>query len=121
MTSPGQFLAPPPPALTSARYAQDRNEVETLGRATSSVRTPWQTQTAVFSQSDTPVAIWDRVADGLIDQSDMPLTETVRLLAGMNVAMADAVISIWNAKSVYDAWRPSPRSSRRIRPGRRCS
>jgi hypothetical protein len=106
MTSPGQFLAPPPPALTSARYAQDLNEVETLGRATSSVRTPWQTQTAVFSQSDTPVAIWDRVADGLIDQSDMPLTETVRLLAGMNVAMADAVISIWNAKSVYDTWRP---------------
>ena len=24
----------------------------------------------------------------------------------MNIAMADAVISIWNAKNVYDTWRP---------------
>lgn len=106
MTSPGQFLPPPPPALTGAQYASDLNEVETLGSATSSVRTAWQTQTAVFWQSDTPVAIWDRVADDLIDANDVPLTQSVRLLARMNVAMADAVISIWNAKNVYDTWRP---------------
>ena len=31
---------------------------------------------------------------------------SVRLLARMNIAMADAVISIWNAKNVYDTWRP---------------
>ena len=106
MSSPGQFLPPPPPALSSARYAHDLNEVETLGSATSTVRTAWQTQTAVFWQSDTPVAIWDRAADDLIDANDMPLTQSVRLLARMNVAMADAVISIWNAKNVYDTWRP---------------
>ncbi|MGZ4413131.1 MAG: vanadium-dependent haloperoxidase [Gaiellaceae bacterium] len=106
LTSPGQFLPPPPPALTSARYAQDLNEVETLGSAVSAVRTSWQTETAVFWNSDTPVAIWDRAADDLIDASDVPLTQSVRLLARMNVAMADAVISIWNAKNVYDTWRP---------------
>ena len=106
MTSPGQFLPPPPPPLTSARYARDLNEVETVGSAASTVRTPWQTETAVFWNSDTPVAIWDRVADDLIDGSDLPLTKSVRLLARMNVAMADAVISIWNAKNVYDTWRP---------------
>jgi hypothetical protein len=106
MTSPGQFLPPPPPALSSAQYANDLNEVETLGSATSTVRTAWQTETAVFWQSDTPVAIWDRTADDLIDASDMPLTQSVRILARMNVAMADAVISIWNAKNVYDTWRP---------------
>ena len=54
MTSPGQFLPPPPPALSSARYAHDLNEVETLGSATSTVRTAWQTETAVFWKSDTP-------------------------------------------------------------------
>ncbi len=106
MTSPGQFLPPPPPALTSAQYAHDLAEVETLGSATSNVRTATQTQTAVFWQSDTPVAIWDRAADDLIDGSGLPLTQSVRLLARMNVAMADAVISIWNAKNLYDTWRP---------------
>jgi hypothetical protein len=106
MTSPGQFLPPPPPALSSSQYANDLNEVETLGSAASTVRTASQTETAIFWQSDTPVAIWDRTADDLIDGSDMPLTQSVRLLARMNVAMADAVISIWNAKNVYDTWRP---------------
>ena len=45
MSSAGQFLPPPPPALSSAQYADDLNEVETLGSATSSGRTAWQTQT----------------------------------------------------------------------------
>jgi len=106
LISPGQFLPLPPPALTSARYAHDLNEVERVGSAASVDRTPWQTETAVFWQSDTPVAIWDRVADDLIDARDLPLTRSVRLLARMNVAMADAVTSIWNAKNVYDTWRP---------------
>jgi hypothetical protein len=106
MSSPGQFLPPPPPDLTSDRYAADVNEVQAVGSASSTVRTAWQTETAIFWQSDTPVAIWDRAADGLIDANDMPLTESVRLLARMNVAMADAVIAIWNAKNLYDTWRP---------------
>lgn len=106
MTSPGQFLPPPPPALSSTRYANDLNEVETVGSAGSTVRSAWQTETALFWNGDPPVAIWDRVADDLIDANDLPLTESVRLLARMNVAMADAVISIWNAKNVYDTWRP---------------
>jgi hypothetical protein len=107
MTSPSQFLPPPPPALGSARYATDFNEIKLIGSAGSSTRTAWQTQTAVFWQSDVaPVAIWDRVADDLIEAGDLPLTQQVRLLARMNIAMADAVISIWNAKNFYDTWRP---------------
>jgi hypothetical protein len=53
-------LAVPPsstPPLTSEQYAQDFNEVKLLGSMTSSVRTPEQTQTAVFCQADTPAAI----------------------------------------------------------------
>jgi len=33
-----------------------------LGRTTSTVRTPFQTETAKFWQLDTPTAMWDRVA-----------------------------------------------------------
>jgi hypothetical protein len=43
--------------------AQDFKEVKALLSVTDVLRTPEETQTAVFSQGDTPVAIWNRVAD----------------------------------------------------------
>ncbi len=48
MTSPGQFRPGPPPALTSAVYAADVNEVKAIGRFNSTVRTPEQTQLALL-------------------------------------------------------------------------
>ena len=41
-----QFMVEAPPALTSQRYADDFNEVKSLGGVTSTVRTAQQTQTA---------------------------------------------------------------------------
>jgi hypothetical protein len=107
LSSPSQFLPPPPPALTSARYTHDFDEVKAIGRSNSTERTPYQTQTAVFwGTGDTPAAIWNRVADNLAQSHFLTLTENARLLARMNVALADAVIAIWNAKNFYDRWRP---------------
>ena len=106
LTSPSQFLPPGPPPLDSARYARDLAEVRALGSATSSVRTPEQTQTAVFWQDDTPAAMWNRVADQLAQARHTTLTGTARLLAQLNIALADATIAIWNAKNTYNFWRP---------------
>ena len=106
LTSPSQFLPAGPPPLSSPRYAQDLREVQVLGSATSTVRTAEQTQTAVFWQVDTPSAMWNRVADDLADASGTTLTQNARLLALMNIALADATIGIWNAKNHFDAWRP---------------
>jgi hypothetical protein len=107
LTSPGQFLPPGPPPLTSARYTQDLAEVQALGSATSGVRTADQTQTAIFWQDDTPAAMWNRVADQLAQANDdTTLTPNARLLAQLNIAMADATIGIWNAKNTYNFWRP---------------
>src|SRR5215468_12654424 len=106
LTSPAQFLPPGPPPLTSARYAQDLAEVQALGSATSTTRTPGQTQTAVFWQDDTPAAMWNRVADQLAQAGGLPLAVNARLLAQVNIALADATIAIWNAKNYYNFWRP---------------
>jgi hypothetical protein len=106
LSSPSQFLPPPPPALTSARYTHDFDEVKAIGSANSTIRTPYQTQTAFFWGGDTPVALWNRVADNLAQSRFLTLSENARLLARMNVALADAVIAIWNAKNFYDRWRP---------------
>jgi hypothetical protein len=106
LTSPAQFLPAGPPPLTSARYTQDFNEVKELGSVNSTARTPEETQTAMFWQDDTPAAMWNRVADELADSHGTGLTQEARLLAKMNVALADATIAIWNAKNVFDTWRP---------------
>jgi hypothetical protein len=106
LTSPAQFPLPGPPPLDSARYAQDLAEVQALGSATSTVRTAEQTQTAIFWQDDTPAAMWNRVADQLAQANDLPLIQNARLLALMNIALADATIAIWNAKNTYNSWRP---------------
>lgn len=106
LTAPSQFLPPGPPPLTSARYAQDLAEVQALGSAASTVRTAEQTQTAIFWQSDTPAAMWNRVADQLAQANDLPLAPNARLLALMNIALADATIAVWNAKATYNFWRP---------------
>jgi PAP2 superfamily len=106
LVSPAQFLPAAPPSLTSAQYTQDFNEVEAVGSSTSSVRTPFQTETARFWGSDTPAAIWNRVADDLAERQDASLVENARVLALMNMALADAVIAVWNAKNTFDTWRP---------------
>jgi hypothetical protein len=106
LTSPSQFLPPGPPPLTSARYTQDLAEVQALGSATSTTRTAEQTQTAIFWQTDTPAAMWNRVADQLAQANDLPLAQNARLLALTNIAVADATIAVWNAKSTYNFWRP---------------
>lgn len=80
--------------------------MQALGSATSTVRTAEQTQTAIFWQDDTPAAMWNRVADQLAQTSHATLIQNARLLALMNIALADATIAVWNAKNTYNFWRP---------------
>ena len=106
MTSPSEFRPAGPPALTSSQYAAAVNEVEAYGSATSTVRTPFQTETAKFWQLDTPVAMWDRVADSLAEAHHFNLMHSARLLALLNLAQADAIIAVFDAKNAFNFWRP---------------
>jgi large repetitive protein len=40
------------------------------------------------------------------ERNDLSLLGKARVLAAMNIAVADAVISCWNAKYTYEFWRP---------------
>jgi hypothetical protein len=118
--SPSQFHPAGPPALTSAKYAVDFNETKTMGSATSATRTPDQTVASWFWASGTASYIWNTVAASLIDRSDRDddsdheghgrhrhsSLDNARLLAMMNVAMADAAIGCWEAKYSFTFWRP---------------
>ena len=112
VNSPSQFRAPPPPAMTSAAYTAAYNEVKNLGGATGTQRTEEQTFIGIFWAYDgTPKPM--RASETL--QSDhgancrpeeIERIQFARLLALVNVAMADAGMTIWESKYHYDFWRP---------------
>ncbi|MBO0881637.1 MAG: vanadium-dependent haloperoxidase [Mycobacterium sp.] len=106
MTAPDQFLPPPPPALTSVQYAKDFNETKAYGSSNSTVRSAYGTETAILWASDSPTDLWNPVADTLILRHHLGLSAAARLLAQLNLAIGDAAIAVYNAKSYYDTWRP---------------
>jgi len=106
MTSPSQFRPAGPPALDSARWLADFNEVKAFGSTTSTVRTTYQTETAKFWQLDTPTDMWNRVADSLAQANHFNLMRSARLLAFLNIGEADAAIAVFDAKNKFNSWRP---------------
>ena len=110
MTSPDQFLPPPPPDLTSAEYAAALEEDRLLGSATNSTRTADQTQIAKFwndgAGTYTPPGQWNSIADQVATAEGDSLSADALLFAKLNVAEADTAIGVWNAKFDYNLWRP---------------
>jgi hypothetical protein len=100
-----QFRPGPPPALTSAKYTADFNEVKDWGRAVGSLRSADQDVLSVFWTANTPLN-WNRVASHLLAADGSSLLERARVLAIVNLAMADAAIGCWDAKYRYVFWRP---------------
>src|SRR5882724_2973111 len=104
LLSASQFWLPGPPALTSATYARDYNEVKGIGGKVSTVRTDEQTQIARF-WFEGPGA-WNTIARTVATTRGLDTRDSARVLALMNMAMADAYIAGWKIRYVYDSWRP---------------
>jgi hypothetical protein len=106
MPSSSYFRPGPPPALNSARYTADFNEVKSAGSLSSTTRTADQTLAAFFWNSTTSTYLWNTTAVSLLKSGHASLSENSRILALLNVAGADATIACWDAKYVYEYWRP---------------
>jgi PAP2 superfamily len=105
--SPSYFPQPGPPALNSSVYTADFNEVKLLGSLNSIARTQAQTDLARFwASANGPNYFWNRVAIRLGNERHTNLSENARLLALLNVAIADAGISAWHGKKFFNFWRP---------------
>ncbi len=105
LTGPARFRAPPPPDLTSDKYAKDYNEVKSLGSLTSATRTAEQTDIGNF-WTDNFVVQWNRAVRGIIEKRVPNMGNRARLLALVNMAVADALITSWDSKLHYNFWRP---------------
>jgi hypothetical protein len=100
-----QFRADAPPALTSAEYLRDYNEVKAVGGRVSAKRTAAQTDLAYF-WSENYVAQWNRALRSIVDARRMDVGDRARLFALANLAAADAAIVCWDSKRFFSAWRP---------------
>jgi hypothetical protein len=107
-----QFRPPAPRALNNSTYTDDLNAVKTLGRRTGSSRTADQTALAPFWEGNASVH-WNQAANQLARASQLSISKSNRLLAVLNITMADTAITVWSAKRFYGAdpnqvtWRPA--------------
>jgi hypothetical protein len=105
LDSPSQFRPGPPPALTSATYTEDFNEVKEVGSLTSTVRTPDQTATAVFIAG----SVFQFVSSSLRDlaaRHELDISDSARLFAAVDMSAADGLITSWDSKLEFGYWRP---------------
>ena len=106
-----QFRPGPPRGLATATYVQDFTTVKALGRLTGSTRTEAQTQLAPFWEGNASVH-WNQAANQIARANHLSMSDSNRLFAVLNIAMADTALTIWSAKRHYGAdpavvtWRP---------------
>lgn len=105
LNSPSQFRAGPPPDFSSEIWVRDYNEVNLLGRATGSTRTPEQTDLARFI-GDQPMLQWNRAWRSISESKALSLLDKARLFAMLTSASSDALIACWDSKFFYNFWRP---------------
>jgi len=115
LRSGDQFRVSPPPALDSPEYAVAFNEVKALGgdgSTTPTTRSEDQTLAGIFWAYDgtpslcAPPRLYNQITMLIAEQRGTHGIELARLLALVNVAMADAGVAIWESKYHYQFWRP---------------
>jgi hypothetical protein len=105
LTSPTQFRPGPPPALSSVAYATALNEIEAIGSINSVVRTADQTASALFWENDPERPYLNVAVTQSLASNNTPL-ENARIFATLTTAIADAPITAFDAKNLYNLWRP---------------
>ena len=115
LRSGDQFRAPKPPALHSIGFVDAFSETKRLGgdgRVTLTERTPDETFVGTFWAYDgtpslcAPPRLYNQITVQIAEQMKSDVVELARLLALVNVAMADAGIATWESKYYYQVGRP---------------
>ncbi len=106
LTMPG-----PVPSLTSQEYTDAFNEVKELGAKNSTTRTDDQTEAALFWAYDrlgmgTPMRMYNGIMRTVAANEENTLHENAHMFAMASTSIADAGITAWDSKFVFDYWRP---------------
>lgn len=105
LQSATQFPFAGPAAPASAAFAKDFNEIKALGGKSSTKRTSEQTVIAIL-WSDSEIPPLNAVARAVSTEHKLGVADNARLFAYLNMAMADALITVFESKYTFNAWRP---------------
>ena len=105
MHSDSQFRVDPPPDLTSDEWAEDYNEVKSIGSLASTTRTAEQTEIGYFWADSGPL-LWQNALRYISGNYLHDIGDSARMYALAEAAMADAQIACWDSKYFYTFWRP---------------
>ena len=105
LASNDQFRPGPPPAIDSPKFLDALAEIRAVGQDTSSVRTPAQTDTALFIAQDS-FALYSQALRAVLADTNHSLLWDARAVAAFHVVEVDTQIAIFEAKYVYTFWRP---------------
>ena len=100
-----QFRPGHPPALTSDRYSDDLNEVQSLGVGGGTMATPDEALTGRFWNGAIQ-NYWNEIAQTASLDRHLTTAQNARLFALLNLSFADGVIAFYDAKYTYNRWRP---------------
>jgi hypothetical protein len=100
-----QFRPGPPRDLTSERYATVFNQVKSLGIANSTAATADQALTGRFWNGAIQ-NYWNEITQTVAMERNLTTAQSARLFALLNLTFADGVIAFYDAKYVYNFWRP---------------
>jgi hypothetical protein len=105
MQSGSQFRPGPPLDLSSPEWSRDFEESKNIGGKKSTIRTSEQTEIAKCWTLTGP-ASWDPIVRQLAASSGRSILQNAHLFALVEIATADAYISVFDGKYTYNFWRP---------------
>jgi hypothetical protein len=110
MEDGAQFRPDGPPAMTSAEYTAEFEEVRLLGAIDSTTRTAEQTEIAFYwrdlAGTYSPAGRWAQIAGEVLEAQGHSSASAARIMAALNLVGADGAIAAWDAKYEYNFWRP---------------
>lgn len=104
--SADDFVAGPPPSLTSREYTKDYDELKRVGGINSTARPQDRTDVARFYAATSPALLLNSLARQLAIAKGDGLAENARALALLNMASSDSLVVSFATKYLYNFWRP---------------
>jgi len=105
LDSVSQFRSPAPPGIKSEVYSKDFEEVKSYGLKNSKVRADDETHYAHW-WAEFAEHGWNRIGRLTAAERSLPLVETNRMFALINMNLYDFYLATFDSKYHYDTWRP---------------
>ncbi|KAG7292829.1 hypothetical protein NEMBOFW57_002874 [Staphylotrichum longicolle] len=109
-----RFRAPPPPKTNSKEYETQLLYVKEQGSLNSTVRTPYDTDTAYFWR-ESSITGWNRLAGAVVgNKLATKVVESAKFYAQLNYALANAGFASWDTKLAPRDRHPTPHDLGRL-------